>query len=623
MESGSEIVRLNPASMQGGIKSSVALPDGKLKVKLGSGIITSLLGEGGMANVYEVWNPQLEVYHAVKLIKPTSSKDSLERFQTEIKITAKLHHPNISEIYAVGEWNGLPFIEMEKIDGITLNKLLHDRGALPISVCVAIGIMVCRALRYAHNQEYIIYGKTYQGIIHRDLKPENIMVCRDGTVKLMDFGIARPTDASFHTMEGYVVGTLQYLSPEQLNGESLDVRTDVYSFGTTIYEAITGVQAFPEKNIHKLVKDKSSNRYRSLRDYKIQVPARLRKLVQKCMEYNKAIRMSSADALLSELDKIHTTVNTESPEEVVRRFLGTESAKKVVLSTRRRIRFDRAAFAGIVVVAVVLGFAYLPRYLLEREKKVSEKVIYMPVKTEKKPSPEETKPVEEELIPKVEVSPIKKRMLSPPAASSKPAAVQKRLPEKKDKPIIGKKATIMEEMYEKYGTEDLMEILSKEIGARNFQNALKIYDRLSKEQAFSKAALIMKLRALIGTGNGAAVSEFLSRNSINESEFFLAKAKLAYQRKEIAQAQQYLDQSLKAPRELMDYERLKQEVCYYRALCATRLFDMSPSEKTWNDASGAWYQLKNEMRAKRSHAYYKKAEDELRRISEKFHNTEG
>ena len=152
------------------------LPDGSKPVELGSGAVTALLGIGGMANVYEIWNNHLEMKRAVKLLHPNYSQDSKERFETEIKITAKLDHPNIVEIHAVGEWNGLPYIEMEKIEGVTLEKLVSDRGGLPFEVCTAIGIMVCRALRYAHSHEYALYGETYHGIIHRDLKPNNIMV---------------------------------------------------------------------------------------------------------------------------------------------------------------------------------------------------------------------------------------------------------------------------------------------------------------------------------------------------------------------------------------------------------------------------------------------------------------
>ena len=167
----------------------------------------------------------------------------------------------------------LPYIEMELIDGITLEKLIAESGSLPPEVCTSIGIMVGRALNYAHNQSYILYGKRYQGVIHRDLKPGNIMVAKDGIAKLMDFGIAKPMTASIHTIEGMVMGTMQYLAPEQLDGKEVDVRADLYSLGTVLYEMLTGVRAFPEQKLGKLVTDKLSNNYTPLTEFSSQVPA--------------------------------------------------------------------------------------------------------------------------------------------------------------------------------------------------------------------------------------------------------------------------------------------------------------------------------------------------------------
>lgn len=247
---------------------------------MGSGVITGILGVGGMANVYEIWNAQLEVGRAVKLLHPNYTEDTRQRFQTEIKITAKLHHPNIIEIHAVGQWNSLPFIEMERIDGETLEKILADRGALPLEVCTSVALLIGSALQYAHNQEYVIYGHQYHGVIHRDLKPSNIMVPANGVVKLMDFGIARPTDASIHTTDGAILGTMQYLSPEQLEGKEADIRTDIYALGTVLYEMVTGVKAFPEHNVSKLMLSKIKNDYKSIDQYMLKIPPRLRRVIR-------------------------------------------------------------------------------------------------------------------------------------------------------------------------------------------------------------------------------------------------------------------------------------------------------------------------------------------------------
>ena len=351
--------------------SPVALPDGKEKIPLGSGCITRLLGQGGMAAVYEIWNPQLEMYRAVKILHPGSAENMRQRFQTEIKISAKLSHPNIIEIHGVGEWKGLAFIEMEKIDGIGLDTLITQRGALPAVVCTAIGIMICRALNYAHNQDCSIYGRNYHGVIHRDLKPANIMICGSGIVKLMDFGIARPTDVSFHTMDGLVAGTLQYLAPEQLEKKKLDVTTDLYALGVTMYEIVTGVVAFPQTSFPKLIADKTKNKFKPLKEFHIRLPSRLKRVIYKCMCEEPSKRIKSAAALLEELQKIHASLTSKSPEQVMAAFTAAGVGKKVVLMTRRPFpwRFTAAAVVAAAVVYAGLFQYLLPMHLRSLEKR--------------------------------------------------------------------------------------------------------------------------------------------------------------------------------------------------------------------------------------------------------------
>ncbi len=627
MENNSDPIKILSASPQEEIRKTVVMPDGKTHVPLGSGVVTALLGKGGMASVYEIWNSQLEVYHAVKLINPNCSKDALERFQTEIKITAKLHHPNISEIYTVGKWNDLPYIEMEKIEGTTLDRLIDERGALPIPVCTAIGIMIGRALEYAHNQEYVIYSTTYHGIIHRDLKPGNIMVCDNGIVKLMDFGIARPTEVSFHTMEGSVVGTLQYLSPEQLNGEALDIRTDIYSLGTTIYETITGVAAFPEQNIHKLVVEKTNNRYRPLNEYSVKVPRRLKHVIDKCMFHDREKRIPTVRMLLTQLGKIHHSFTSDSPEKVMKNFLKTPASKKVILSTRRIIPIRLIAALLLILITGATFFVVISKYFREWEKQTEDIKLSVdthdkmePVVTVtreiEKPQPSEERPAMKKIAPKG-VSAPEKRRLSPEIRKTVSAQ------EKTEPPEPKKPKSLIEKLEDKYDTDNLVEIMAKELKGRDYKNVLKVYDNLSSEQAGSNKALIFKLRALTGLGNQSLLSSFIASRFIDDAEFHLAKARLAYSRRSITETKSALDKSLKSPREFMDYDKLKQEVYYYQALCETVEFDANPSEDKWKSAIGAWHQLKSEMRTNPNHRYYKKAETETKRIGEKYRISKG
>jgi eukaryotic-like serine/threonine-protein kinase len=195
--------------------------------QLGHCRIMELIAAGGMANVYKVWHEQLEVIRALKILKPGFSEESRGRLETEAKISANLRHANIVEIYGMGYWNDIPYIEMEFVDGPSLKELLEKNTRFPVPFTLSVVHCVCTALKFAYNQDMTLYGRVYDRLIHRDIKPANILLSSKGVVKLADFGIARPSEASIHTVGSKVMGTFAYLSPEQLNGEKLDQRSDV------------------------------------------------------------------------------------------------------------------------------------------------------------------------------------------------------------------------------------------------------------------------------------------------------------------------------------------------------------------------------------------------------------
>jgi serine/threonine protein kinase len=347
MDGDTETIAIKTGHSQG-----VVLPDGKQPLPLGSGSIAALLGVGGMSNVYKIWNPQMERHRAVKLMKPDLTQESRQRFQTEIKITAALSHPNIIEIHSVGEWNTLSYIEMEYIDGPTLAEIIAKKGALPLQVCTALGIMMARALTYAHDREYALYGKTYHGLIHRDLKTSNIMIAADGRVKLMDFGIARPVETSLMTLDGAVMGTMQYLAPEQIDGKNVGVAVDIYALGAILYESITGRKAFPQKNLSQLMSAKTANIFVPLRFFKIKIPQRLKNLAGKCMQLDPAKRPASAAALLKELESLHHALSPETPENAIIRFMQSINEKtRTIYAVRHRLPVKA------LVTAVLLGLA--------------------------------------------------------------------------------------------------------------------------------------------------------------------------------------------------------------------------------------------------------------------------
>src|SRR3954464_11608359 len=189
------------------------------------------LGAGGMA---EVWCAEDEVLGrrvALKLLGGRFVEDPefRERFRREAQAAAGLAHPNIVSIFDRAEWDGTPYIAMELVDGRTLKELVTERGPLPPSVAVNFVEQVLRALGYAHQR----------GIVHRDVKPQNVIIDAEGQAKVADFGIARAGHSEM-TQTGAIVGTVQYLSPEQAQGQPVDRRPDLYSAGVVLYELLTG-----------------------------------------------------------------------------------------------------------------------------------------------------------------------------------------------------------------------------------------------------------------------------------------------------------------------------------------------------------------------------------------------
>src|ERR671918_2266965 len=197
--------------------------------------IVRRIGAGGMANVYLAEDQELGRRVAIKILNDRHANDEqfIERFRREAKNAAALNHPNIVSIYDRGNAEDTYYIAMEFLDGRTLKELIVSRGAAPINVAIEYARQILSALRFAHRH----------GIVHRDIKPHNVLVDSDGHVKVTDFGIAR-AGASQMTETGSIVGTAQYLSPEQARGTGVDQRSDIYSLGVVLYELLTGEVPF-------------------------------------------------------------------------------------------------------------------------------------------------------------------------------------------------------------------------------------------------------------------------------------------------------------------------------------------------------------------------------------------
>jgi serine/threonine-protein kinase len=344
------------------------LPMPKVGDKIGPNRVDLLVGEGGMANVYKVWNEGLEVVRAIKVLKKANHQESKERFLTEAKILADINHPNIVEIHNIGYIDQrIPFIEMEFVEGTSIKNLIAQHQRLPLTAALSIAYFTGLALHYAHVKNYTLYGKVYHGLIHRDIKPDNIVISKEGVVKLMDFGVARPSEVSLHTVGSKIVGTLVYLSPEQLNGTILDHRSDLFSLGTVLYEMISGNRVFPHKSLQDLVQKKLKGEYLPLKSHGVPVPPSVETIIAKSLALNPDDRFASAsdmaDALFASL---HETTD-RAPQNILTRFMsnpesltivGTKPPPGIIKMKKPpsgNKRWWLIYSAGIIVAAVVGG----------------------------------------------------------------------------------------------------------------------------------------------------------------------------------------------------------------------------------------------------------------------------
>jgi len=253
------------------------------------------LGAGGMADVYLAEDQELGRRVAIKILNGRHANDDqfIERFRREAKNAAALNHPSIVSIYDRGEAEDTYYIAMEFLDGRTLKELIVGRGAAPINVAIEYGRQILSALRFAHRH----------GIVHRDIKPHNVLVDAEGRVKVTDFGIAR-AGTSQMTETGSIVGTAQYLSPEQARGGEVDPRSDLYSLGVVLYELLTGKTPFDGETPVEIAMKHLSNAPKPPSKLRPEVPPELDKVVLRALAKNPDERYQSADEMEADLERV-------------------------------------------------------------------------------------------------------------------------------------------------------------------------------------------------------------------------------------------------------------------------------------------------------------------------------
>ena len=289
------------------------------------------IGMGGMSDVYKAKDHKLNRHVAVKVLKQEFSENTnfVSKFRVEAQAAASLMHPNIVNVYDVGEDNGIYYIVMELVDGITLKKYIEKKARLSVREALSIAIQACMGIEAAHNNH----------IIHRDIKPQNIIISKDGKVKVTDFGIAKA--ATSNTITSNVMGSVHYTSPEQARGGYSDEKSDIYSMGITLFEMLTGRVPFNGETTVAIAIKHIQEEMPSPREYVPEIPVCVEQIVLKCTQKSPDRRYHSMAALIADLKKALMSpdedfVQIENPDEAMATRTVTSRERKEINESRNK-----------------------------------------------------------------------------------------------------------------------------------------------------------------------------------------------------------------------------------------------------------------------------------------------
>jgi TolB-like protein/Tfp pilus assembly protein PilF/tRNA A-37 threonylcarbamoyl transferase component Bud32 len=302
------------------------------------------LGQGGMGKVYKAFDKEVNVRVALKLVKPeiAADKNTIERFRNELKIARGISHRNICRMYDLGREAETYFITMEYVSGEDLGSFLRRARRLDIGTAVSIARQVCEGLSEAHRL----------GVVHRDLKPGNIMIDGEGNAKIMDFGIARSLKRKGLTGTGAMIGTPEYMSPEQAEGKEADQRSDIYALGVILYKMVTGQVPFEGDTPLSIALKQKSEIPKDPRELNAQLPEGLSRLILRCLEKDKEKRFQSAAAVSAELEKIEDSIITaEKAAPTGKAGLSGEKARRFRL---KRLMAPILTAVAFVIIGLVL-----------------------------------------------------------------------------------------------------------------------------------------------------------------------------------------------------------------------------------------------------------------------------
>ncbi|MGI6421716.1 MAG: protein kinase domain-containing protein [Syntrophomonadaceae bacterium] len=310
------------------------------------------IGSGGMADVYLAHCGLLDRQVAVKILKEEFSRDKnfVHKFRTEALAAARLSHPNIVNIFDVGQEDDIHYIVMEYIEGRTLQRIINEEAPLPVKKAVDIALMICQGIHHAHER----------GIIHRDIKPHNILITAQGTVKVADFGIAQAINKKTITFGGEIEGTVQYISPEQAKGEAVTPATDIYSLGCVLYEMLTGKPPFDAESMITVALKHIHDQPPAPRSINPLIPLPLEKIILKAMEKFPSHRYQSAGEMSEDLLQVQENMHLRSNgDSLINQGFMDSDGEGDKLAKKRKLSPFGIILIGVAIFGFLSGLAYI------------------------------------------------------------------------------------------------------------------------------------------------------------------------------------------------------------------------------------------------------------------------
>lgn len=321
-----------------------------------------------MGRVYRAFDKQLEEEVAIKFLKPEIASDNknLDRFKNEIKLARKIIHRNVCRMHDLHEEKDSFFITMEYVAGEDLKSQLRRMGQVPVGKAVFIAQQIAEGLAEAHKL----------GIIHRDLKPHNVMIDKEGNARIMDFGISRSLGSRELTGEGVIIGTPDYMSPEQAEGKEADARSDIYSLGVILYEMVTGRVPFEGETALAIAMKHITEVPRDPKLVNAQVPEDLSRVVLKCLEKDKEKRYQSADELYLELGKIEKGI--PAAERVLTRRKPFTSKEITVKFSLKKLLVPSLVTVALIVIAMIILWRVIPQKAATSARSAKHSIAVLP-----------------------------------------------------------------------------------------------------------------------------------------------------------------------------------------------------------------------------------------------------